>query len=52
MVVLTYALSPGLPDGLSFNQTTRIISGTPSVTIGATAVQLDLRQMKMATWQS
>ena len=37
MGTLTYALSSGLPDGLGFNQTTRTISGTPSVTMNATA---------------
>ena len=32
---LTYALTPALPDGLVFNSTTRIISGTPTTTQNA-----------------
>ena len=33
---LTYSLSPALPAGLSFNQTTRELSGTPTSTLDAT----------------
>ena len=34
---LAYALTPALPDGLVFNSTTRIISGTPTTTQNAAA---------------
>ena len=34
---LTYALSPDLPAGLTFDETTRTISGAPTVALGATA---------------
>ena len=34
---LVYSLSPALPAGLSFNQTTRVLSGTPTSTLAATA---------------
>ena len=33
---LVYSLSPALPAGLSFNQTTRTLSGTPTSTLTAT----------------
>ena len=34
--VLTYALTPSLPDGLSFSATTRVLSGTPTAVQAAT----------------
>ncbi len=33
---LTYSLTPGLPDGLDFNETTRTISGTPTAATSET----------------
>ena len=33
---LTYSISPALPAGLSFNTTTRVLSGTPDATQGET----------------
>ncbi|MFI5159897.1 MAG: putative Ig domain-containing protein [Sphingobacteriales bacterium] len=35
-VVVSYAISPGLPSGLSFNTATGVISGTPSAASAAT----------------
>ena len=32
---LTYALTPKLPNGLSFDRTTREVSGTPTMAMGA-----------------
>ena len=37
---LRYALSPALPDGLSFDEATRVVSGTPSETVAATVYTL------------
>ena len=34
--VLTYALTPSLPDGLTFTESTRTLSGTPTAAQGAT----------------
>ena len=34
--VLTYALTPSLPDGLTFTESTRTLSGTPTAVQGAT----------------
>ena len=39
-VPLTYALSPILPNGLSFSETTRVISGTPTETKSETTYTL------------
>ena len=37
---LRYGLSPALPDGLSFDETTRVVSGTPAETMAATVYTL------------
>ena len=37
---LRYGLSPALPDGLSFNEATRVVSGAPTETMAATVYTL------------
>ena len=37
---VTYAIAPALPDGLAFNTTTRILSGTPTATQNAATYTL------------
>ena len=37
---LRYGLSPALPDGLSFDETTRVVSGTPAETMASTVYTL------------
>ena len=37
---LRYGLSPALPDGLSFNEATRVVSGAPAETMAATVYTL------------
>ena len=37
---LRYGLSPALPDGLSFDEATRVVSGTPAETMAATVYTL------------
>ena len=46
---LVYSLSPALPAGLSFNQTTRTLSGTPTSTLNATTYTYTVTDANGAT---
>ena len=46
---LTYSLSPALPAGLRFNQRTRVIAGTPTVTQAATTYTYTVTDAASAT---